>query len=536
MSNLQQTVQEILDTIPLCYRGPGGAVAVLKDGDLVGQRIWGYADLDTRTPLTADIRMPICSITKQFVCALYLDLIENPTPVMVAKGDISKQFTDQLHEMLAPEITQGTGLTIDNLCDMQSGLRDYWAMTALWGAKPEDEFLVERDCPPALARTKSFHFKPGTEYSYCNINFHVMARVIERVAGEPLGQLLKERILEPAGMSTAYLCPDNARLPPPCVGYEGTEQTGFTKAVNRMEWSGDAGLVASLNDMISWEKYLDRMYFDPKSWYHKVSKQCRFKDGTPALYHYGLSRKYIEGVDTLGHGGALRGYGLHRRHALCERLSVVALFNHEANAPGAVEDVMRAILNKPKPKHTPMEPSGDWPGIFLDQGTHLAITVKKGMQPGEIHIGYSEDPETIYLKDSKNGKSDSMLATIDGDLLRIHQLSDNRKLEARRLHPRESQLKDSSIIGTYRCAEIDSTFHCTGESGMLYGAFDGYLGKGPASPMRYLGDDVWVLTCPRGLDAPAPGDWTMVLRRDANGNVVGFTIGCWLARNIDFVK
>ncbi|KAJ5587139.1 beta-lactamase/transpeptidase-like protein [Penicillium hispanicum] len=532
----QKTTQEILDTIPLRYRVPGGAVAVLKDGELVGQRVWGYANLDQRVPLTPGILMPICSITKQFVCALLIDLQRNPTPAMLANGDIQEQFTEKLNELLPSEITQDSGLTIDNLCDMQSGIRDYWVMTTLWGAKPDDEFLVERDCPPMLARTKSFLFEPGTEYSYSNVNFHVLARMIERVTGEPLEKLLKERVLTPAGMSTAYLCPNTAKHPPPCVGYEGNEQNGFIAAVNRMEWSGDAGLVASLNDMIAYEKYLQRIYNDTESWYHTVSKPHTFKDGSPTGYHYGLIHEDIDGVDTLGHIGALRGYRIHRRHALHERLSVVVMFNHDGDVSGPVEDILRAMLNKAKPEHIPVEPSADWPGVYLDQGTQIAITVAKGPQTGEIIATYASSRETIKLTDANNGKSPSMLATVEGDLLRVHLLSANRKLEAQRIRPREASFKDPSLPGVYRSAEVDSTFHCSGEAGMLYGAFDGYLGKGPANPMRYLGDDVWILACPRGLDAPGPGDWTVAFHRDESGTIAGFKIGCSLAWGIDFVK
>jgi CubicO group peptidase (beta-lactamase class C family) len=532
----KQTVQQILDTIPLRYRGPGGVAAVLKDGEVIGQRVWGYADVDQRIPLTPQIRMPICSITKQFVCALLIDLQRNPTPAMVAKGDIQAQFTETFRELVRPELIQDTGLTLQNLCDMQSGLRDYWAMTALWGTKPEDEFLVERDCPPMVDRTRSFHFKPGTEYSYCNVNFYLVARVIERVTGESLGKLLAERILGPAGMETAFLCPDNSKLPPPCVGYEGTEDTGFVPAVNRMEWSGDAGITASLIDMIAWEKHLDSLFADSGSWYHKVAQGTTFSDGTPADYHYGMSRINIGGIVTLGHGGALRGYRIHRRHALHERLSVVVMFNHDGEASAAVEDIMRAILNKPKPVYAPVEPDPSWFGSFLDQETQLSITVTKGSNTGELAIAYESDPDTIKLTDATHGENPTINASIDGNVLYMHRISENRKLFARRIVPCDSSFKDNSIQGDYQCEEVKSVFHCVGEAGMLYGSFDGYLGQGTATAMKYLGDDVWVLRCPRGLDAPAPGDWTMVFRRDESGSIVGFKIGCWLARGIDFIK
>ncbi|OJJ42768.1 hypothetical protein ASPZODRAFT_136910 [Penicilliopsis zonata CBS 506.65] len=545
-------IEEILETIAVRYRGPGGAVAVLQHGAVVGQRVWGWADMNERIALTAETQMPICSITKQFVCALLLDLYRNPTPAMAARGeDIPQQFSDQLKELL-PALFRNTAnsdkLTIETLCGMHSGLRDYWAMTTLWGAKPEDEFLVARDGPGAMARTRSLMFDTGTEYSYSNVNFYVVARAIERVTGEPLDQLLAERVLRPAGMKTAFLCPNTAHHPPPCVGYEGGEVAGYQAAVNRMEWAGDAGLVASLTDMIAWEKHLETLFADPDSWYRRTVYQPQtYADGiTPAHYHYGMAHVDVEGVDSLGHGGALRGYRLHRRHAPSEHLSVVVLFNHEADASAAVDDILRAVLNRPTNSlATPtVTASADWAGVYLDGETQLAITVTQGSREGEIKIAYAAHnaPETIKLTDPHHGRSRSMHSRIDNDRLSIHRIIENRHLDARRLRLRDedksftSHAALASIVGDYECADVDSVFHCFGEGAMLYGAFDGYLGRGPATPMRHLGEDVWALTCPRGLDAPPPGDWTVVLRRDPAGGVTGFTIGCWLARRLEFVK
>lgn len=536
MEITKEKVQEVLNKTALRCRGPGGAIAVVKDGEIIGQRVWGFADLDQRIPMTAQTQMPICSITKQFVCALLIDLERNPTPTLAAKGDVRKQLSDHLTEILSPELTSDGELTIDRLCDMQSGMRDYWAMTTLWGSKPDDEFLIERDCGPLLARTKSFQFQPGTEYSYCNVNFHILARVIERATEESLDKLLEERILRPAGMSTAFLCPNTAHHPSPCVGYEGDEQHGFTAATNRMEWSGEAGLVASLTDMIAYEKYLDRCYADPQSWYHAAIAAPKFKDGTPATYRYGLSHTDIGGVDTIGHGGALRGYRLHRRHAPHQRLSVVIMLNSDSGTFGPNIDIFKDLLGLPKPVSASIQAAESWVGAFLDQDTQLSIVITKGARDGEVAISYDGSAEPIKLSVPNHGKSDSMVATIDGDLLSIHRVRDNRMLSARRIVPKESILKGTSFQGIYHCAEIESTFHCLGQDGMLYGAFDGYLGQGNATPMKYLGDDVWVLTCPRGLDAPAPGDWTIAFSRNDRDAIQGCTIGCWLARKIDYVK
>ncbi|OQE32362.1 hypothetical protein PENSTE_c001G01864 [Penicillium steckii] len=534
-----QSMEQVLGKAARRFGGPGGAIAVVKDGNLVGERLWGYADLDKRIPLTSSTQMPICSITKQFLCAVMLDLEQNPTQHMADKGvDIRNQFTEKLHQLLRPELTQGTNLSIQNLCDMQSGIRDYWAMTALWGANPEDQFLIERDGSAAIERTRSFHFEPGTEFSYCNVNFYILGRVIEQVTGEPLGKLLKERVLVPAGMKTALLCPDTAQHPGPCVGYEGSEKTGYRAATNKIEWAGDAGLVASLSDMVAYEAYLDRIYPDPRNWYHTAIEPQTFSDGNRAKYHYGLSHVNVEGLDTIGHGGALRGYRLHRRHVPSERLSVVVLFNHEADASAAVDDVIRGLLDKPKPAAKDIAANPSWIGTFLDCDSEMAISVSKGAQPGEICISYAYHPDTevVRLTSPNEAQSKSMSASVDGDTLSVYCISDNRKLEARRIVQRDNIFEDTSFQGDYYCSEVESTFHCNGESGVLYGSFDGYLGHGPASPMKYLGDDVWALTCQRGLDAPAPGDWTLSFHRDGNGSVVDVKIGCWLAQGLVFSK
>ena len=55
-------------------------------------------------------------------------------------------------------------------------------------------------------------------------------------------------------------------------------------------------------------------------------------------------------------------------------------------------------------------------------------------------------------------------------------------------------------------------------------------------PVHPVGEDVWRLSCRRSMDAPAPGDWTILVHRDDAGAVSGLTLGCWLARKIAYSK
>ncbi|GKZ30717.1 hypothetical protein AbraIFM66950_010011 [Aspergillus brasiliensis] len=526
-------MQAILEAVPSRYRGPGGAVAIIKDGEVVGKHTWGYADLRHRIPMTSSTLMPICSITKQMLCLIIKDLERNPTPAMVERGNIAQQLSDALRQLISPELIDNNGLRIDHLCNNQSGIRDYWAMSMFWGTQPEGEFTLAGDAPQALKRMKSLHYQPGTQYSYCNLNFHILARIVERVSEKTFGELLSERLFSPAGMKTATLCADNNQLPPPCVGYEGNESFGYIPAVNRTQWSGDAGVVACLEDMIAYECYLDKAWADRESAYREMAKEPSFDDGTPAAYGYGLEHIKFGQTPTLGHGGAVRGYRLHRTQAPSERLAVVVMLNHEIDAAVVAGHILQQALSLPVQQDLLSMPSADWVGVYFDADAQLVVEVRLG-GPGEIIITYTGDDETLKLTERCKARSDSATATLSSDTLTLHRKYENRHIQAKRINPGQQPTGD--YVGQYHCAEVDSRFQCSGAGGLLYGSFEGFLGHGPAELMRYLGDDIWFLTCARGLDAPAPGNWTVVFQRSVEGEVVGVTFGCWLARKVTFVK
>ncbi|KAI2835471.1 hypothetical protein CBS147353_7979 [Aspergillus niger] len=527
-------MQAILEAVPSRYRGPGGAVAIIKDGELAGKLTWGYADLRKRISMTSSTLMPICSITKQMLCLILKDLERNPTPAMVERGNIPQQLSDAFRQLVSPELIDSNGLRIDHLCNNQSGIRDYWAMSMFWGTQPEGEFSLAGDAKKALDRTKSLHFQPGTQFSYCNLNFHILARIVEQVSGASLGKLLSERLFLPAGMKTAFLCADNAELPAPCVGYEGNESFGYIPAVNRTQWSGDAGVVASLEDMIAYECYLDQAWADRGSVYREIAKEPSFDDGTPAAYGYGLEHIMFGQTTTIGHGGAIRGYRLHRTQVPSERLAVVVMLNHEIDAAEVAGHILQEAHSLPAQHGLLSMPVANWVGFYFDPDAQLVVEVRLG-GPGEVILTYTGDEETLKLTERCEARSDLATATLCSDTLLLHRKYDNRHIQAKRITAGQQPTK-GDYVGQYHCAEVDSIFQCSGDGGMLYGSFKGFLGHGPAELMRYLGDDIWFLACARGLDAPAPGNWTVVFQRDVQGEVVGVTFGCWLARKVTFVK
>lgn len=508
-------LERALDGLPDRLRGPGGVAGVVHEGRVIARRAWGYADLAARLPMTAGTRLPICSISKQFTCAVLLDQIADPTTLDGAVAQFLPQF-------------QGVLPTMQQLANNQSGLRDYWALTVLQGAAPEQTF-ARSDALPLLARMKTGHFPPGTSYSYCNANFRILAEVIEQATGRALGDLLVERIFAPAGMVTAALLPDTRQTADGVVGYEGTDETGHIPAQNGIYWIGDAGVSAALDDMLAWEGFIDQTRDDPTGLYNRLSAPPSFANGAPAFYGNGLGRMTIGGLTVTGHGGALRGFRCKRLHVASERLSVVVMLNHEADAHGAAVGLIEAALGLPEVPHAPCPP--DWSGLAMDDMQGLLVRMTPGPQGLTLSYGSDESLLQVTGDDQAAGGGVHLQRSATGLVLRREE--ENLTLTARPLTP-TTGADGGPLAGRYWSAELDAELLITHRDGATFVGFQGMLGQGPMERMHAASPDIWVISTRRSMDAPAPGDWTVQVQRGTDGVVSDLVVGCWLARGITY--
>src|SRR3984957_6942620 len=352
LTSFSSRLDRIVESLPRTYPGPGGAIAVLRDGELLVRHAWGWANAERRIPFTPRTLFRMCSITKQFTCAAVLDAFPDPS---VLDGDVRARLP--LLEQAPPGAL--------HLCHNQSGLRDYWAVAMLHGSPVEAPF-GDTEATRVIAATRTLHSEPGARYSYVNQNFRILSDILQERTGRSFGELLRTRVFDPAGMDTALLCADTRAMPDGTEGYEGTPAGGFRAAENRIVWTGDAGLGASLDDMIAWERHIDATRDDPDALYSRLAKPVTFSDGNPAAYGFGLGRRSELGRPVTAHGGALRGWRSHRLYVPSERVSVVVMFNHLSDAHEAAVDVLAAVLGEDKPPHSAAAPNPDWFGTYTE--------------------------------------------------------------------------------------------------------------------------------------------------------------------------
>jgi D-aminopeptidase len=517
ISSLAARLDAAIAALPRAYPGPGGAVAVLREGTVLARHAWGWANAERRIPFTAQTLFRMCSITKQFTCGVLLDAFADPS---VLDGEVRARL---------PRLEDAAPGARD-LCHNQSGMRDYWALAMLHGAPAESAF-GDTEAAKIVAGIRSLQFAPGTRYSYVNQNFRMLSEIVEQRTGRGFGELLRRRIFEPAGMGSAILAADTRAMPDGTEGYEGNATAGFRAAENRIVWSGDAGLGASLDDMVAWEKFIDRGRDDAGSLHSRLSVPVTFADGHPAPYGFGLHRGVELGRSVIGHGGALRGWRSHRMYLPAERISVVVMFNHLSDAHDAAVDLLAAVLGEARPAVDIDAPLPVWAGAYIEPQTGLSARIDAG-PPGHVRLRFGHSAERLALQ--ADGTAGTLTTRLRPSAEGVW-LDRPQENFAALLRPLEGA-GTADVTGRFVCDELDADVTVVNAGGALYGGFSGFLGQGRMELLEPIGPDVWALPCPRALDHTPPGDWTLWFRRDGSGRVAEVSVGCWLARGLRYVR
>jgi D-aminopeptidase len=489
---------------------------VLQAGEILVRHSWGWANAEHRLPFTPKSLFRMCSVTKQFTCSLVLDAFPDPTVL-----DTDVRLRLPMLEQPAPGVL--------HLCHNQSGLRDYWALAMLHGSPVEASF-GDAEARRMIAGTQSLQFVPGTRYSYVNQNFRLLSDILQDRTGRGFAELLRTRIFDQVGMETAMLAEDTRALPDGTEGYEGTQASGFRAAENRILWTGDAGLGASLDDMIAWERHIDATRDDPDALYNRMSAPVCFSDGAASAYGFGLARGHEFGRAFTSHGGALRGWRSHRLYMPSERLSVVVLFNHLSDAHAAAVSIVGAVLGEEHPPPVRDLPDPDWLGVYREPETGLSGRLDR--VEGQLRLRFGHVAERLDLRADGTADSGKTRLRMASDGLWMDRPQENQSSRLDRI----DEVPATDVTGRYHCAELGTELTVIDAGGALYGGFSGVLGQGRMELLEPMAADLWALPCPRALDHTPPGDWTLAFARDVDGHVIGAEMGCWLARRLTYKR
>jgi CubicO group peptidase (beta-lactamase class C family) len=183
---------------------PGVVLAVVRDGQVLVLRGYGYANLEKQTPVDAARSIfRIGSISKLFTATAVLQLFEQGHVEL--RADVNRYLGDV--KVASP---YQRPVTLFDLLTHTAGLEDsYWGWIERSEAtrRPLGDFLAARDLSPVRA--------PGEIISYCNVGLGVAGHVVELVSGSPFHQYVEAHILQPLGMERSTF---SEPVPPELAG------------------------------------------------------------------------------------------------------------------------------------------------------------------------------------------------------------------------------------------------------------------------------------------------------------------------------
>lgn len=189
-----------------------GCISVVKDGNVIFEGKYGFADLPNKIPNKLNTKFATASAGKVFVAVAILQLIE--------KGKLS--FDDNIGNLLDFDLKEiDKRITVRQLLCHTSGIPDYFDESVmseydeLWKDYPNYKIRKSSDLIP-LFIDKTMMYEPGQKFQYNNSGFVVLGLIIEKLTGQLFDEYLKTNVFDPCGMlNTGYYELD--RLPENCA-------------------------------------------------------------------------------------------------------------------------------------------------------------------------------------------------------------------------------------------------------------------------------------------------------------------------------
>ncbi len=256
--------------------GFSGTVLVELDGKKIISKGYGFRNLELKEKNTTNTIFDIGSLTKQFTASAILKL------EMQGKLSTSDTITKYFQNISIDK----SAITIHDLLRHQSGLPS--------GIGDDYEAINEADFLETVVKAP-LRFKTGTDFSYSNIGYSLLALIIEKVSDQNYEQYLFKNLWEPAGMKTTGYSRPNFNTVLIAIGY-GKNNMVWGKPTSKI-WNGkepylhlkgNGGILSTTEDLFKWHKALMTNNILSKEAKEKLyHPKIRANENEKAYYAYG---------------------------------------------------------------------------------------------------------------------------------------------------------------------------------------------------------------------------------------------------------
>lgn len=292
-TNTQRRIDSLVTSEMRTRQIPGVAIAVVRNGKISLLKTYGLANVEHRVPVTPKTIFQSGSIGKQFTAAAIMILVE--------EGRLS--LDDKLAKYFPDAPNSWNDITVRHLLTHTSGMGDYPPEIDLRRDYTEEQLLEYFKNAPLA-------FPPGEKWDYSNVGYVTLGILIRKVTGKFYGDVLRERIFQPLGMTTARVISEADIVPNRAAGYrlvagEIKNQEWVSPSTNS---TADGSLYLSILDLAKWDAalYTDRPL--RQTALAQVWQPVTLNSGTRKGYGFGWFTDRFHDRRVVFHGGFWQGF------------------------------------------------------------------------------------------------------------------------------------------------------------------------------------------------------------------------------------
>ncbi len=282
-----------------------------KNGTWIGAT--GKADISKNIDFVPGTVSKVASITKLFMGVLMFKLFEDSVNTGLSYRSLYKPISTWIPQSITGKITNGNTITLGQLMNHESGIRDvieedafYLAVLNNPNKKWTQEELLE------FIYNKPAVFVPGDTAIYSNTNTILVTLVMQYATSQKHEELLHQRILQPLALSNTYYQPHDVLPNSVAQGYFDLYNNNTLVNVSNIvtgSGNGYGGIYSNLFDLLKFadQLFIKKTLLKPSS---LALMQTYGKQDGSNFYGYGIQKSFLNnGINFgIGHKGRDLGY------------------------------------------------------------------------------------------------------------------------------------------------------------------------------------------------------------------------------------
>lgn len=323
--------------------GPGVSVVITENGKVAYRAQRGYADVASKTAITADTSFRYASITKQFTAAAIMKLVD--------QGKVS--LDDPLTKYLPDYPQPGGSATVRQLLNHTSGIMPYtaipeWAAKANTGASTTTAGLIE------VFSKAPVQFKPGEKYAYNNSGYVLLGAILEKVTGKSWDEAVIALATGPQGLKSIKSGIHEADVSPMAKGHttDDDEKVVHSRDIHMSNPHAAGALIGTADDLARWGNALHQGKVVSAASYLAMTTPSQTSAGEKLPYGFGLALNDVRGRASIGHNGNIHGFSSGSIYVAEPKIFVAVLSNSDAanEADALAVRLAAAALGDPFPE------------------------------------------------------------------------------------------------------------------------------------------------------------------------------------------